>query len=395
MALLDLVTIKSGQVDPRAPAYCNLTLIAPDHVESQTGRLLKSDSAAAQGASSGKYLVNPGDVIYSKIRPYLQKAYKCDFDALCSADMYPFTPRPGVDASFVLHSILGYDFTGFATSVSARSGIPKINREELSEYRMPVPPPLEQKAIGRALDDADDLIAALERLIVKKRAIKRGMMQQLLTGKTRLPGFNEAWQDVHAGDIGYFKGGSGFPVRYQGAASGNLPFFKVSDMNNAGNELFMIRANNYISDSQRKQMGAVVMPGGAIVFAKVGAAIFLERKRILAQKSCIDNNMAAFMLNETTADVRFVHYALTNSTMGSLVATGALPSLNGRQLQSIPISVPTDVNEQRAVAAVLGDADNEISALRGRLNKTQAIKQGMMQQLLTGRARLPVKTAAS
>src|SRR6266511_1435006 len=177
--LLDLVTIRSGQVDPRKPRYRGLTLVAPDHIESGTGRLLKRESAAAQGAISGKYLVSAGDVVYSKIRPYLQKAVRCDFEALCSADMYPFTPKPGVDSSYILHTLLGRDFTNFATSVSARSGIPKINRAELAEYSLLVPTTEEQRTIGRAGDDADRLIAELERLIVKKRAIKQGMMQEL------------------------------------------------------------------------------------------------------------------------------------------------------------------------------------------------------------------------
>ncbi len=243
--------------------------------------------------------------------------------------------------------------------------------------------------------DSDRLTRALELMIAKKRAIKQGMMQQLLTGKIRLPGFTEVWEELHAGDIGQFKGGSGFPVRFQGSKSGKFPFFKVSDMNNEGNELFMSGAKNYISESQRKQMGAVLMPKQAIVFAKVGAAVFLERKRILTESSCIDNNMAALILDDTRADVRFIYHMLTNFPMGSLVATGALPSLNGRQLRSIPVSLPTDLDEQREIAAVLGDADAEISALRNRLGKAQAVKTGMVQELLTGRSHLAIKNAAS
>ena len=192
-----------------------------------------------------------------------------------------------------------------------------------------------------------------------------------------------------AGEVGRFRGGSGFPTRFQGHKSGELPFFKVSDMNNSGNELFMCRANNYISESQRTGMGAVRIPAGAIVFAKVGAAVFLERKRILAQDSCIDNNMAAFIVDQDRIDVRFAHYLLSAIKMSSLVATTALPSLNGGQLRSIPLHVPEDIREQRRIAAVLADADDQIAALKRLIAKKQAIKRGMMQQLLTGRSHLP------
>ncbi|MBT9605741.1 restriction endonuclease subunit S [Microbacterium sp.] len=200
---------------------------------------------------------------------------------------------------------------------------------------------------------------------------------------------NAVSQVLTAGELGTFRGGSGFPLRYQGKKSGELPFFKVSDMNSEGNELFMTRANNYVSEARRKALGVVRMPKRAIVFAKVGAAVFQERKRILAQDSCIDNNMAAFIADESKLDVRFTYYLLTAFRMSDLVAVGALPSLNGGQLRSIPLLVPKDLVEQRRIAAALADADELIATLERLIAKKQAIKQGMMQELLTGRTRLP------
>lgn len=164
-------------------------------------------------------------------------------------------------------------------------------------------------------------------------------------------------------------------------------------MNSAGNELFMSRANNYITESRRKSLGAVRVPAGAIVFAKVGAAVFQERKRILAQDSCIDNNMSAFIADGNLIDVRFAHYLLTAFRMSDLVSVGALPSLNGGQLRSIPLLVPVELSEQRRIVNALKSADDLIATLERLIAKTQAIKRGMMQQLLTGRTRLPGFTA--
>jgi type I restriction enzyme, S subunit len=275
------------------------------------------------------------------------------------------------------------------TSVAA------VYTRDLLKLRVPVPPKREQSAIAAALVDIDDLITTLERLILKREAAKRGIMQQLLTGETRLPGFSGPWANTTAGAVGSFKGGSGFPLRHQGAKTGRYPFFKVSDMNNPGNDIFMKTANNYISEATRKTMGAVVMPEGAIVFAKVGGAVFLERKRILLKPSCIDNNMAAMVVDPARADVRFLHYSLTYFPMSSLVSTTALPSLNASQMRSIPMALPIDMAEQRAIAGVFGSADNEIGVLRSRLAKSKSVKQGMMQELLTGRTRLPVKEPAA
>lgn len=185
--LLDLVSIRNGQVDPRRPGYRDLPLIAPDHIESGTGRLLKVETARAQGAISGKYFAAPGDIIYSKIRPYLKKVVLVDFPALCSADAYPLTPRSDVHGPFMLYTLLGEQFTDFATSVSMRSGIPKINRSELSEFVIDVPGHLEQRAIAQVLADTDNEIEALNHRLTKAKSVKQGMMQELLTGRTRLP----------------------------------------------------------------------------------------------------------------------------------------------------------------------------------------------------------------
>lgn len=200
---------------------------------------------------------------------------------------------------------------------------------------------------------------------------------------------SESFEMVSAGDIGVFRGGSGFPVRFQGLKSGELPFFKVSDMNRQGNELFMVKANNYVSEEVRASLGATRIPAGAIVFAKVGAAVYLERKRVLAQDSCIDNNMAAFIVDQSSFDVRFLHYLLSAFKLSSLVATTALPSLNGVQLRSIPLLMPSTVTEQREIASILSNVDMMIASIERLIEKKRSVKRGMVQELLSGTSRLP------
>ncbi|RQW90038.1 MULTISPECIES: restriction endonuclease subunit S [Micromonospora] len=369
MALLDLVTIKSGQVDPRAPAYRNLPLIAPDHLASQTGRLLKKESAAAQGAISGKYLVKPGDVIYSKIRPYLQKAYKCDFDALCSADMYPFTPRPGVDASFVLHTILGSDFTNFATSVSARSGIPKINRAELSEYRLTVPPSREQRAIGRALDDVDDLIAALERMIAKKQAIKHGVMQQLLTGTTRLPGFTERWELRRLGDLLAYEQ----PGRY---------LVSSTEYGDVGTPV-LTAGKTFVLGRTTERHG-IYYSVPVIIFDDFTTASKFVTFPFKAKSSAMKilSARSGVNLHYMYERMQLIDYPVVDHKRRWIA-----------EYSKIEVEVPDDA-EQRAIASVIDDAGAEVNALEVRIAKARAIKAGMMQELLTGSTRLPVEAAS-
>ncbi len=263
------------------------------------------------------------------------------------------------------------------------------NGRSLSGVHIAVPPRPEQRAIAAALSEVDELIESLEALVAKKRAIKQATMQRLLTGRTRLPGFGGEWEAVRAGDIGRFGGGSGFPVRYQGNTQGDYPFFKVSDMNRDENRILLTESSNYITEHTRQLLGAMAFPPKSIAFAKVGAAVFLERKRILAKPSCLDNNMAAFTVAEDKADILFVYHLLSSIRFSAFASTTALPSLSGVALSNIRLLLPP-LPEQQAIATVLSDMDAEIAALEHRLDKTRAIKQGMMQQLLTGSIRLPI-----
>jgi len=167
---LKAVRVANGQVDPKIEPYRSMILVAPDHIESGTGRLIKKETARKPLAISGKYIFDAGDIVYSKIRTYLKKAILADFKGLCSADMYPLKSANDISAGFVFSVILGHHFSQYAESVSVRSGIPKINRAELADYIIALPPTkAEQEAIANALSDTDSLIGKLEQLIQKKK----------------------------------------------------------------------------------------------------------------------------------------------------------------------------------------------------------------------------------
>ncbi len=131
--------ITEGQVDPTHPDWADKPLIAPNHIESKTGRLLGTESAADQGAISGKYAFPAGTVLYSKIRPNLAKACVSPVEGMCSADMYPVLPDRRLRPQFLLMQLLSAKFTDWATLESMRVAMPKINRETLGSYRLWAP----------------------------------------------------------------------------------------------------------------------------------------------------------------------------------------------------------------------------------------------------------------
>jgi len=374
--LLELVSIATGQVDPREPRYRDLTLVAPDHVEPETGRLLARVSARAQGAVSGKYRVRPGDVVYSKIRPYLKKAVLCDFEGLCSADMYPLTPKPGVSGSFVLHTLLSEPFTSFATSVSARSGIPKINRTELAEYRVLTPGPQEQAAIAATLDDTDRLVAALERAVAKRQAVKHGMLQQLLSGMVRLSGFDGPWAERPLGEIARITMGQSPPSASYNTSRRGLPLLQ----GNAD-----IKARRSIERLWTTAPAKTCARGDVLltVRAPVGLASMASRDACLGRGVCALDSYGS-------NDYLFHALVLAEPRWAAYEQGSTFTAINSEEIRNFPITLPDDVAEQAAIAGALDDVDANIRTLRERLAKAKAIKQGMMQELLTGRTQLPV-----
>lgn len=161
--------INGGQVDPREAPWSGMTLIAPNHIESNTGRIISVETAEEQGADSGKYLVERGQLVYSKIRPALNKAAIAETQALCSADMYAMSFADRVEPRFALYQFLARPFHTFATIISMRVKMPKVNREELADAPWLVPPLDEQRVIAdylaREAARIDTLIEEQQRLI--------------------------------------------------------------------------------------------------------------------------------------------------------------------------------------------------------------------------------------
>lgn len=159
--LVDCVDVISGQIDPREEPYRSMLLVAPNHIEQGCGQFLGTKTAAQQNVISGKYLFEPGDVVYSKIRPNLRKCFIATFQGLCSADMYVLRPkREMIQARYLLAILLGEHFTAFAVSRCVRTGIPKINRAELTEYTLPISDIKGQKKIYDQIGRLDAALLA-------------------------------------------------------------------------------------------------------------------------------------------------------------------------------------------------------------------------------------------
>ncbi|WP_348548824.1 restriction endonuclease subunit S [Psychrobacter sp. KFRI-CH2-11] len=186
--------IRNGLVDPKAPDFKKLVLYAPNHIEKGTGKIVYKETAEEQGADSSKYLCYKGEVIYSKIRPALAKVAICEEEtALCSADMYPINAVNGLDNRFLYFFMLSDNFTKAAILDSDRVAMPKINRESLSDYRLPVPPVIEQMAICKFIANQNTKLEELESKATKAIQLmqerRTALISAAVTGKIDVRGW--------------------------------------------------------------------------------------------------------------------------------------------------------------------------------------------------------------
>lgn len=197
--------------------------------------------------------------------------------------------------------------------------------------------------------------------------------------RIRFKEFNNKWDNYKLGQLGSFKSGIGFPDSQQGGTEG-IPFFKVSDMNNIGNETEMKTANNYVTQEQIvKNSWNVIKDTPAIIFAKVGAALMLNRKRLVTKPFLIDNNTMSYSLNKSWDK----HFGLTlfhTIDLPKYAQIGALPSYNASDIASIKVNVP-NIQEQSAIGSLFRTIDDLLASYKDNLANHQALKVTMLSKM--------------
>lgn len=256
-----------------------------------------------------------------------------------------------------------------------------ITVKDLQDFETYITSKKEQTKIASFLSAVDEKISQLTQKHELLSQYKQGMMQKLFSQEIRFKADDDSefgeWEETTLGEIGTFKSGQGFPEQFQGGKDG-IPFFKVSDMNILGNEKIMKVANNYVNSEAITKMKAKVIDNEAIIFAKVGAAIFLERKR-LAKNFLIDNNMMAYLSNQKT-NIMFLKQFLDNIKLSKFVQVGALPSYNSSDLAIIPISLPC-LEEQTKIANFLSAIDQKLEVVAQQIEQAKTWKKGLLQQM--------------
>jgi type I restriction enzyme S subunit len=262
-----------------------------------------------------------------------------------------------------------------------------LNAGMLRPVSIPLPPLHEQHAIAGALSDVDALISAIDQLIAKKRDLKQAAMQQLLTGQTRLPGFYVEWEVKHLGDVGEFSKGRG--IKKDEVVADGLPCIRYGEIYTRYND-YLKAFNSFITpatakQSQRIEKGDLLFAGSGETAEEIGKCIaFLGHQEAYAGGDIV-------IFRPLGQDSKFLGYLMNQSSVASQKARmgqgDAVVHISARNLVRLQLHLPSQ-SEQTAIAEVLLDMDAELATLEARRDKTRALKQGMMQELLTGRTRL-------
>lgn len=310
-----------------------------------------------------------------------------DLPLVMNTSVIRFKPIRETDYLF-LWLFLNSPFFKFQIDLMITGGAqPNFGPYHLKRVSIPFPPLPEQHAIAAALSDVDAMLARLDQLIAKKRDLKQAVMQQLLTGQNRLPGFSGKWEVKRFGEIGTFSKGKG--IRKDEVVNDGLPCIRYGEIYTYHNDYirdfrsFIIPA--VAKESQQLKAGDLLFAGSGETAEEIGKCVaFLGSDEAYAGGDIVifspvsqNSQYLGYLMNHTSIVVQ-------KARMGQ---GDAVVHISARNLAQIEVRLPEHA-EQAAIATVLSDMDAEIAVLEARRDKTRALKQGMMQELLTGRIRL-------
>ena len=283
---------------------------------------------------------------------------------VCIHDGFVVFDRPLIDQGYLYHVLK--DLEPRWSSKGQTGSQMNLNGDLIKSTLIPLPPTkAEQESIAEALSDADALIESLDQLIAKKREIKQGAMQELLTGKRRLPGFSGEWEAKRLGDVAHLYQpttisaqqftAAGYPVY---GANGVVGYF---DNFNHSTWQVIVTCRGSTCGTVNRTVNKCWITGNSMVIGCDGNASISKE---------------------------FLYYALSFCDLSTCITGTGQPQIVRAPLANFEIRVPIEVFEQSAIVTILSDMDTELAALESRLAKARQIKQGMMQELLTGRIRL-------
>ena len=310
-------------------------------------------------------------------------AYSGEEEAYAGGDLIILSPHRELNPIFMGY-LTNAEYVRKQKELRAQGdAVVHITASSIGEIIVALPPRDEQNRIADALVITDSLISSLDELIEKKRMIKDGLMQELLTGKKRLKGFSGKWETVKLNEIAEMSSGGTPSSKEVSFYGGDIPFLSISDMTSSGKYIF--RTEKTITKLGLENSSARVFPPGTLMYAMYAS---LGKCSITNIEVAISQAILGFKLSPRVDKMfLYYHFCYIEESVKKIGQTGTQSNLSKQIVENFALELP-EIDEQKAIGRVLSDIDLEISTIESMRDKYLLIKQGMMQQLLTGKTRL-------
>jgi len=349
-----------------------------------------SEKILQSGISRSRY-VQPGDFLLSNSmsfgRPYILRTEGCIHDGWLVIGDY----QESFSTEYLYYCLSSNGVLSQYARFAAGSSVLNLNKDIVSKVHVAIPEPKEQRSISEVLGDLDNLLGELEELITKKRNIKQAAMQELLTGKRRLPGFEGEWEMKKLGDTASLKARIGWQGLTTAEYLDSGDFYLVT-----GTEIEKGRVSwhdcHYVDEARYKQDKFIQLRPRDVLVTKDGTIGKIALVTDLPGPATLNSGIFVIRPTENSFNPEFFYYLLCSQVfsefLGQLAAGSTINHLYQKDFVSFSYRTPPANEEQAEIASTLNAIDGELIALQARLDKTREIKQGMMQDLLAGRIRL-------
>ncbi len=370
------------------PQYIRITDINDD------GRFNQADKKSVAIENENKYILKEDDIVIARTGASTGKSYlynSTDGRLAYAGFLIRFPINTlNHDARYIAYQLRTSRYWEWISTMSMRSGQPGINKKEYSTFPLPIPSKPEQKAIAATLTQFDELISSLDELIEKKRNIREGAIEELITGKERLAGFSDEWITVSFDKVITPKARIGWQglKKDEYLQHGYSYLIGGSDFINGSVNLDGI---NFVSKQRYELDANIQVSENDVLVTKDGTVGKVAIVQQLDRPATLNSGVFVFRTNERL-DSRFLYRLLSSSVFKNFIAAlsagSTIKHLYQKDLKRFSFDIPKDIEEQTAIADVLEKLDSDLSALEVERDKWKQIRDGAMDDLLTGRVRL-------
>lgn len=396
VSLADLADLIGTQVDPRDQP--NSLYVGLEHVGS--GRFTRIGGGVAADVQSSKFAFKEGDVLYGKLRPYLDKAILAEQDGVCTTELLVLRAREGIDPRFLVAAVHCNDFIEHAISGTTGSQHPRTSWHRISEFRLPEFSPEERAKITYIVWTIHNSLLICEEAIATGSHLKRVSMQKLFTGglrgeaqkETEIGLVPESWEvdrldhcaDVISTRMSYSELEQLEPTEDDDRV--NVLGIKVGDMNRPGNEVGLHHAvlEKLVPRAVAEYRCA---PPRTIIFPKRGAAIATNKKRIAYEWTAFDPNVIG-VVSQDKVDQEYLFHWFQGFDLRTITEPGPTPQLNKKNLEPVMVPIPPTLGEQREIVAILSTIDRTIDLHQRKRSVLEDLFKALLHKLMTGQIRV-------